>query len=59
PFTAVTGVRFSYGSPKNKRECIALSFIFIQAAGLAWHHASACMESPKAYGITKGAFPAA
>jgi hypothetical protein len=23
---------------------------------LAWHHAPACMESPKAYGITEGAF---
>ena len=22
----------------------------------AWHHAPACMESPKAYGITEGAF---
>ena len=34
-------------------------YLFIQAAGLAWNHASACMESPKAYGITEGAFPAA
>ena len=29
----------------------------IQATGLVWHHAPACMELPKAYGITKGVFP--
>ena len=32
-----------------------LSF-FIQAAGLVWNHALACMVSPQAHGITKGAF---
>ena len=32
---------------------------FIQAAGLAWNHASACMESPLAHGITEGVSPAA
>ena len=26
------------------------------AEGLVWHHALACMELPKAYGITEGAF---
>ena len=31
-------------------------FLFIQAEGLAWNHALACMELPKAYGITKGVF---
>jgi hypothetical protein len=51
------GVRFPDGSPK-KSTSTACRF-FIQAAGLAWHHASACMELPKAYGITEGAFPAA
>ena len=29
---------------------------FIQAAGLVWNHALACMASPQAHGITKGAF---
>ena len=58
PFTAVTWVRFPYGAPKKitselkKFGC----YLFIQAAGLVWNHASACMESPKAYGITEGAF---
>ena len=28
----------------------------IQATGLVWHHAPACMELPKAYGITEGVF---
>ena len=32
-----------------------LSF-FIQAAGLVWNHALACMASPWAYGITEDAF---
>ena len=28
----------------------------IQATGLVWHHALACMELPKAHGITEGVF---
>ena len=59
PFTAVTGVRFSHGSPKTKKEHIVLLFCFIQAAGLACNHAPACMSSPQAHGIAEGAFSAA
>ena len=29
------------------------SFVFIQAAGLVYHHASACISSPKAYIISR------
>ena len=34
-------------------------YLFIQAAGLVWNHASACMASPQAHGITEGVFSAA
>ena len=49
----------SSASPKIKAPRVARCFYFIQAAGLVWNHASACMESPQAYGITEGVFSAA
>jgi hypothetical protein len=41
---------------KKFRELCSRNF-FIQAAGLAWNHAPACMESPWAHGIIEDAFP--
>ena len=40
---------------KKFRELCSRNF-FIQAAGLAYHHASACISSPKAYIITRSVY---
>ena len=45
----------SSASPK-KHDAERRAFIFIQAAGLVYHHASACISSPKAYIITRSVY---
>ncbi len=42
------------GHHKTKAPRAARCFCFIQAAGLAYHHAQACISSPQAYIITAG-----
>ena len=41
---------------KKKGEAFRLGFFLIQAAGLVYHHASACISSPKAYIITRSVY---
>ena len=56
PFTAVTGVRFSHGSPKKITSELFSSDVIFLSKPQAWYGINAlahCMESPKAYGITR------
>ena len=53
-----SSLRWVTKTKKNIDE-VGVFFCFIQVAGLVCNHASACMESPKAYGITEGVFSAA
>ena len=56
PFTAVTWVRFPYGSPKKITSEPKGSDVIFLSKQQAWHGINAllhCMESPKAYGITR------
>ena len=54
----VTGARVQISpSPPEKSQVERLGFFLIQAAGLAYHHASACISSPKAYIITQSVYP--
>ena len=51
----VDSCRFESCYPHQKNNEAIASLFFIQAAGLVWNHALACMALPKAYGITEGA----
>ena len=58
PIFAHAGVR-KFLHLRQKIDKRTLVDFFIQAAGLVYHHATACISSPKAYIITEGAFFAA
>ena len=52
--TCVFNMRVQVPSPAPKKSYHFDTTFFIQATGLVWHHALACMESPPAYGVTGG-----